>query len=165
SIRRALPEDLAERKLEDALGALGRMYAHNVGDLVKARDYYQQALAVTEASGALRQKALGEDYWTPEQKAQMSKEDLAKHEESLAQNRDMTIALDALTQATTLANLGGIIEEADDLKSAASYYERALNLGDALPPRVSRKKRSCWHAKQATSELSPARREPLPRSG
>src|SRR5205085_3003330 len=134
SIRRALPEDLAERKLEDALGALGRMYAHNVGDLVKARDYYQQALAVTEASAALRQKALGEDYWTPEQKAQMSKEDLAKHEESLAQNRDMTIALDALTQATTLANLGGIIEEAGDLKSAASYYERALKLGDALPP-------------------------------
>jgi CHAT domain-containing protein len=133
-IRRALPEDLAERKLEDALSALGRMYVHNVGDLVKARDYYQQALAVTEASAALRQKALGEDYWTAEQKAQMSKEDLAKHEESLAQNRDMTVALDALTQATVLANLGGIIEEAGDLKSALSYYERALKLGDALPP-------------------------------
>ncbi len=116
------------------MSALGRMYVHNVGDLVKARDYYQQALAVTEASAALRQKALGEDYWTAEQKAQMSKEDLAKHEESLAQNRDMTVALDALTQATVLANLGGIIEEAGDLKSALSYYERALKLGDALPP-------------------------------
>jgi CHAT domain-containing protein len=133
-IRRALPEDLAERKLEDALSALGRMYVHNVGDLAKARDYYQQALTVTEASAALRQKALGEDYWSPEQKAQMSKEDLAKHEENLAQNRDMTIALDALTQATVLANLGGIIEEAGDLKNALSYYERALKLGDTLPP-------------------------------
>lgn len=134
SIRRALPEELAERKLEDALSALGRMYAHNVGDLVKARDYYQQALAVIEASTALRQKALGEDYWTAEQKAQMSKEDLAKHEENLAQNRDMTIALDTNSQAMVLAYLGGIIEEAGDLKSALSYYERALKLGDALPP-------------------------------
>src|SRR5450755_3013115 len=48
AIRRALPEDMAERKMEDTLSALGGMYAHNVGDFVKARDYYQQALASVE---------------------------------------------------------------------------------------------------------------------
>ena len=133
AIRTALPEDMAERKVEDTLSALGGMYAHNVGDLVKAREYYQQALASIEISAALRQKALGEDYLSAEQRAQMAKEDLARHNESLAQSRDMAVALDCLSQALVLANLGGIVEEGGDLKSALSYYERALKLGAVLP--------------------------------
>ncbi len=133
AIRRALPEDMAERKMEDTLSALGGMYAHNVGDFVKARDYYQQALASVEINATLRQKALGADYLAVEQEAQMTKEDLARHKESLAQSRDMTMALDCLSQALILANLGALVEEGGDLKTALSYYERSLKLGATLP--------------------------------
>jgi len=45
-------------------------------------------------------EALEEDkYYTAEQKAKMTREELAKHEESQAQTRDMKIALDAMSQA------------------------------------------------------------------
>jgi CHAT domain-containing protein len=134
ALRRALPEEMPERKLEDSLAALARMYVHNIGDLVKARDYYQQALASIEASAAVRKKALGEDrFYTPEQKTVMTKEELAKHEEMEAQNRDMTISLDIMSHAMALTNLGGISQEKGDLKSALSYYEKALKLGEGLP--------------------------------
>jgi CHAT domain-containing protein len=134
ALRRALPEDMAERKLDDSLTALARMYVYNVGDLVKARDYYQQALASIEASAAVRKKALGEDrFYTAEQKAAMTKEELAKHEEMEAQTRDMTIALDCMSQVMALANLGGISQEEGNLKTALSYYEKALKLGEGLP--------------------------------
>lgn len=134
ALRRALPEAMADRKLEDSLSALGRMYVYNLGDMAKARDYYQQALASIEASAALRKKALGEDrFYTPEQKAAMTKEELAKHEESEAQMRDMTISLDTMSQALTLVALGGINQEEGDLKTALSYYDKALKLGEALP--------------------------------
>jgi CHAT domain-containing protein len=134
ALRKALPEDMPDRKLEDSLSALGRMYIYNLGDMVKARDYYRQALASIEASAALRKKALGEDRsYTPEQKAAMSKEELAKHEESEAQMRDMTISLDTMSQALTLVALGGISQEEGDLKTALSYYDKALKLGEGLP--------------------------------
>lgn len=134
ALRRALPEDMADRKLEDSLSALGRMYVYNLGDMAKARDYYEQALASIEASAALRKKALGEDrFYTPEQKAAMTKEELARHEENQAQTRDMTIALDTMSQALALAALGGINQEEGNLKNALSYYDKALRLGEALP--------------------------------
>ncbi len=133
TIRRSLPEEMSERKTEESLSGLGHLYVHNIGDLIKGRDYYQQALASIETSAAIRQKALGEDYLSPQLVAKMSKEELTKHQESLAQNRDMMMALDCLSQTTAMANLGGVIEEAGDLKTAFSYYERALKLGDALP--------------------------------
>src|SRR5205814_4961184 len=50
ALRRALPEDMAERNLDESLSSLARMYAYNVGDLRKARDYFQQALASMESS-------------------------------------------------------------------------------------------------------------------
>ncbi len=134
ALRKALPEDMADRKLEDSLSALGRMYVYNLGDMAKARDYYQQALASIEASAALRKKALGEDrFYTPEQKAAMTKEDLAKHEENEAQMRDMTISMDTMAQAMALMALGGISQEEGDLKAAFSYYDKALTLGEGLP--------------------------------
>lgn len=134
ALRRALPEEMADRKLDESLATLARMYVYNMGDLVKARDYYQQALASIEASAAVRKKALSEDrFYTPEQKAAMSKEELAKHEEMEAQTRDMTIALDCMSQALALANLGGISQEEGDLKTGRSYYEKALKLGEGLP--------------------------------
>jgi CHAT domain-containing protein len=134
ALRRALPEEMPERKLQDSLATLARMYVYNIGDLAKARDYYQQALASIEASAAVRKKALSEDrFYTPEQKAAMSKEELAKHEESEAQNRDMTLALDTMSQALALANLGGISQEQGDLKGALTYYDKALKLGEDLP--------------------------------
>ena len=134
ALRRALPENMAERKLDDSLTTLARMYVYNVGDLVKARNYYQQALTSIEASAAVRKKALGEDrFYTPEQKAAMTREELAKHEELEAQNRDMAIALDSMSQALALTNLGGISQEEGDLKTALSYYEKALKLGEDLP--------------------------------
>jgi CHAT domain-containing protein len=135
SLRRGLPEEMAERKLEESLGSLARMYAYNVGDLAKARDYFQQVLESLEASAAVRKKALGEDRdYSAEQKAAMSKEELAKHEETQAQTRDMKIALDAMSQAMALMNLGEIGQEAGDLKLARSYYDKALKVGEELPP-------------------------------
>jgi CHAT domain-containing protein len=135
SLRRGLPEEMAERKLEESLGSLARLYAYNVGDLSKARDYFQQVLESLEASAAVRKKALGEDrYYSAEQKAAMSKEELAKHEETQAQTRDTKIALDAMAQAMALMNLGEIGQDAGDLKLARSYYEKALKVGEELPP-------------------------------
>jgi CHAT domain-containing protein len=133
-LRRALPESMPERKLEESLSALARMYAFNVGDLPKARDYYQQALASVEASAAVRQKALTEDRsYTPEQKAAMTKEEMAKHEETENQTRDMKLALDRMSQAMALLNLGDISQEEGDLKKAVSYYELARKVGENLP--------------------------------
>ncbi|MEY2574829.1 MAG: hypothetical protein QOF80_316, partial [Verrucomicrobiota bacterium] len=135
SLRRGLPEDMADRKLEESLSSLARMYGYNVGDLSKARDYFQQTLESLEASAAVRKKALNEDRdYSAEQKAAMSKEELAKHEENQAQTRDMKIALDAMSQAMALMNLGEIGQEAGDLKLARSYYDKALKVGEELPP-------------------------------
>lgn len=134
ALRRALPEEMADRKLDESLSSLARMYAYNIGDLKKARDYFQQALVSLEASAAVRKKALGEDqYYTVEQKAAMSKEELTKHEEMQAQTRDMKIALDAMSQAMALMNLGEISQEAGDLKLALFHYEKALKVGEELP--------------------------------
>jgi CHAT domain-containing protein len=134
ALRRALPESMPERKLEESLSALARMYAFNVGDLLKARDYYQLALTSIEASAAVRQKALTEDrFVTPEQKASMTKEELAKHEETEAEARDMNLALDRMSQAMALLNLGDISQEEGDLKKAVSHYETARKVGEDLP--------------------------------
>ena len=134
ALRKALPEEMAERKLEESLSSLAQIYAINIGDLRKAREYYQQALANLEASAAVRKKALSEDkYYSAEQKAAMTKEELAKHEEMEAQTRDMKIALDAMSQAMALMNLGEISQEEGHLKDALSNYEQALKVGDNLP--------------------------------
>jgi CHAT domain-containing protein len=45
----------------------------------------------------------------------------------------MTMALDTMSEAMAVTNLGGISQEAGDLKSALSYYEKALKLGADLP--------------------------------
>ena len=134
SLRRGLPEEMAERKLEESLIALAQMCAFNLGDLKKARDYYEQALASLEASAAVRKKALDEDrYYTPEQKATLSKEELAKHEEFQAQTRDMKIALDAMSQAMTLMSLSEISQEEGDLKVAFTQCQKALKVAEDLP--------------------------------
>jgi CHAT domain-containing protein len=134
ALRRGLPEEMGERKLEEALISLAQMYAFNLGDLKKARDYYQQALVSLEASAAVRKKALEEDrYYTPEQKATLSKEELAKHEEFQAQTRDMGIALGTMSQAMALMTLGEISQEEGNLKDAAANYEKALKIGEDLP--------------------------------
>jgi CHAT domain-containing protein len=133
-LRQSLPPEMPERKLDESLGALARMYAYNTGDLKKARDYFQQTLASIDASAAIRKKALDQDkFYSAEQKAQMSKEELAKHEESQAQMRDMKIALDAMSQAMALMNLAEISQEEGDLKTAFSQCEKALKIADDLP--------------------------------
>ena len=134
ALRQSLPPEMPERKLDESLYSLARMYAFNLGDLKKARSYYEQVLASLEASAAVRKKALDEDRdYTAEQKAAMSKEELAKHEETQAQTRDMKIALDAMSQAMALSNLGEISQEEGDLKVALSNYEKALKVGEELP--------------------------------
>ena len=134
SLRRALPEQMGERKLEESLIALAQMYAFNLGDLKKARDYYEQALVSLDASEAVKKKALEEDrYYTPEQKAALSKEELAKHEEFRAQTRDMQIALNAMSRAMALMTLGEISQEEGNLKVASATYEKALKVGGDLP--------------------------------
>jgi CHAT domain-containing protein len=134
SLRRALPESMGERKLEESLISLAQMYAFNLGDLKKAREYYEQALVSLEASAAVKKKAVEEDrYYTPEQKAALSKEELAKHEEFRAQTRDMQIALDAMSAAMSLMSLGEISQEEGNLKGAIATYEKALKAGDDLP--------------------------------
>jgi CHAT domain-containing protein len=134
ALRRGLPEEMADRKLEESLSSLAQMYAFYMGDLTKARGYYQQALESLAASAAVRKKALDEDrYYSPEQKAAMSKEELAKHEETQAQTRDMKIALDAMSQAIAQASLGEISQEQGDFKAALVNYEAAMKVGDDLP--------------------------------
>ena len=133
ALRRGLPEEMPERKLEEALNTLARIYAFNIGDLRKAREYYEQALASLEASAAVRKKALDEARLSPEQKAAMSKEELAKLEESQTQMRDMKVALDAMSQAMALMTLGEIGHEEGNFKVASSYYEKALKVGEELP--------------------------------
>jgi CHAT domain-containing protein len=134
ALRQTLPPEMAERKLDESLSSLARMYAHNVGDLKKARDYFRQALANIESSAAVRKKALEEDrYYSAEQKAKMSKEELAKHEETQAQTRDMKIALDAMSQAMALMNLAEISQEEGDLKAALSQCDKALKVAADLP--------------------------------
>lgn len=134
ALRQALPENLPDRKLDESLSALARMYTFNLGDYRKARQYYEKALASLEASAAVRKKALSEDrFYTAEQKAAMTKEELAKHEEMEAQTRDMTIALECMSEATALMNLGGISHEEGNLKSALLYYQKAMKLGEELP--------------------------------
>jgi CHAT domain-containing protein len=134
ALRRALPEEMPDRKLDESLSTLARIFAYNVGDLAKARDYYQQALVSIESSSAVRKKALGQDRsYTPEQKAAMSKEELAKHEEMEAQTRDMTVGLDNMSLALAFSNLGGISQEEGDFKKALSYYEKALQVATDLP--------------------------------
>jgi CHAT domain-containing protein len=63
----------------------------------------------------------------------MSKEELAKHEETQAQTRDMKIALDAMSQAMALMNLAEISQEEGDLKAAFGHGEKALKIADDLP--------------------------------
>lgn len=134
TLRKALPEDMPDRKLEESLNSLARIYAVNIGDLRKAREYYQQALTSIEASEAVRKKALTEDkFYTAEQKAAMTKEELAKHEETQAQTRDMKIALDAMNQAMAFMNLGEIGQEEGRLKDALATYEKALKVAEDLP--------------------------------
>jgi CHAT domain-containing protein len=133
AIRKALPEEMAERKLDKTLSDLGSMYLHRVGDVAKAREYYTQALAIIEASAAARQKALSADNWTAEMRAKATPEEIAKHDANLAQNRDMTVAIDALSQGTMLNNLGSTAQEAGDFKTAAGFFESARKVADALP--------------------------------
>jgi CHAT domain-containing protein len=134
ALREALPADMPERKLDESLSSLARMYAYNIGDLKKAADYFKQALTDIESSAALRKKALDEDkYYSPEEKAKLTKEELAKHEESQAQARDAKIAQDATSQAMALLNLAEISQEEGDLKDARGQCEKALKVADDLP--------------------------------
>jgi CHAT domain-containing protein len=134
ALRQALPPEMAERKLDESLSSLARMYGHNVGDLKKSRDYFQQALAAIESSAAVRKKALDEDkFYSAEQKSKLTKEELAKHEETQAQTRDMKIALDAMSQAMALMNLAEISQEEGDLKAALSQAEKAMKVAEDLP--------------------------------
>ena len=132
-IRSALPEEMPERKPENTLSDLGRMNLHNRGDLSKARDYFQQALASMDSSAAVRQKALTDDPLTPAQKEGMTPEQLASHQENLAQNRDLNLATDTISRCTVLANLGDVAQESGDFKAALSFYERAREPAETLP--------------------------------
>lgn len=133
AIRRALPETLADRRLDEALGALGHMYLYKVGDIAKAKEFYEQALAEIQSTAALREKGRGEDRMSPEVKAQMNPEEIARHEESLAQMRDMELANDTATECLMLVNLANVAQESGDFTAAASYYDRALKLIETLP--------------------------------
>ncbi|HSH38576.1 MAG TPA: tetratricopeptide repeat protein, partial [Chthoniobacterales bacterium] len=135
ALRRGLPQELPQRKVESTLASLGWMYLNSVGDYAKAREYYQEAVNSIEATAELRQKALAEDPYPAELKAQMSPEKLAEHEANRAEMHDMTLASDAFSYARALNELGGAIHEAGDLRTAQSYYEKGLQVGESLPKR------------------------------
>jgi tetratricopeptide (TPR) repeat protein len=132
SIWRGLPEQLAEGKVEACLSALGAMSAHQVGDWLKARGYFLQALAAIEASTAAHRAAFGQDNLTNDLKAKMP-EQLTRDKETRAWNQEMTIAYDCFSQALALFELGGVSTKSGDLKTALTFYERALKLADTLP--------------------------------
>jgi len=132
-IRTTLPEEMPERKLENTLSDLGRMSLYQRGDLNKARNYFQRALANMDTSAPARQKALTDDPWPSALKAGMTPEQLAAHQVSLAQNRDLSVATDTISRCIVLADLGDVAQELGDFKTALSFYERARQLVEALP--------------------------------
>ena len=133
TIRRSVPETMAERRVDETLSAMGHMYLHKVGDLAKARQFYSDALADIQASAELRAKALAEDSLSADVKATMTAEERASHEQMVAQNRDMTVALGTMAQCIILSNLGDVAEESGNLTEAGSFYDRSLKLVEALP--------------------------------
>ncbi|MEP6822149.1 MAG: CHAT domain-containing protein [Chthoniobacterales bacterium] len=132
-IRRALPETLPERRLDEDLGSLGHMYLYKVGDVAKAREFFEQALAEIQSTAAIREKGRNEDLMSPEVKAQMNPEELARHEESLAQNSDMELGHDTFSESLMLVNLGNAVQESGDFTAASNFYDRALKLIETLP--------------------------------
>lgn len=133
TIRRALPETLAARRLDEALSAFGYMYLYKVGDLVKAKEFYEQALAEMHATAAIREQARLADPWDSAMKATMTAEALAEHEKRLASNRDVLLANDTMSECMILTNLGNVAHESGDFAVAVTFYDRALKLSEALP--------------------------------
>jgi len=63
----------------------------------------------------------------------MTPEQLAAHQVSLAQNRDLSVATDTISRCIVLADLGDVAQELGDFKTALSFFERARQLVEALP--------------------------------
>jgi tetratricopeptide (TPR) repeat protein len=133
SVRRALPATLAERRLDEALSAFAFMYLFKIGDLVKAKEFYEQALTEMQATAALREQARAADALDPAMKAMLTPEMLAAYEERIALTRDGTLLTDTLAEFTILTNLGSIAHESGDFAAALSFYDRAAKLADGLP--------------------------------
>ncbi len=133
ALRNALPPEVAERRLDEGYSAFASFYMLHVGDLAKARNYYQRALEEIQANAAAVQKTRGLDNWTDEIKAKMTPQQLKDHEERLIQDRDLGLATDTLSHCTMLNNLGAVAQESGDLAAATKYYDQSLALVEALP--------------------------------
>lgn len=114
AVRRALPPDLPERQLEEALDGMAGLYGTNLGDYVKAREYYNAALIAFEEGAPLREKTIA----------------LEKTQDM----KDTLIATYAWKHGTMLSNQSVIAQEMGDYKAAIEYSTRTMKVAQALPP-------------------------------
>lgn len=114
ALRKTIAVTSPKRALYEPLSDLGLLFYHEIGDLPKARGYYEQALAAFEADA----RSLGNQPQTAKDTG----------------FADLALAQTSLKRAMILNNLGDITLSAGDLRVAGDFYKRALQLGKNLPP-------------------------------
>ena len=105
-IRTSLPVDLPERNLSEGYRNFGVLYAA-LGDLPRARQSYKQSLAALRDPQVLA--------------AQIKVREVAQTPE----NKAVIHTVQILGQGVAMNNLGGIIKEMGDYKSALDWYQKA----------------------------------------
>ncbi len=111
AMRRALPADTPGRDLAESLHQLA-ILREDQGDMTGARRFYEQALAMREQEAPMRRKAI---------------------EASSPENRPLALLNDAFDEVQILNNLGYIANNMGDMKSAQTFYDRALQRSDKFP--------------------------------
>jgi tetratricopeptide (TPR) repeat protein len=112
TLRRSLPAATTERRVDRALESLGGLYLYE-GDMPRARDYYEQALAALEQTGPAPQPPGGV--------AADPRVELLRQAEIVTE------------KAMILNNLGSVTDGLGDYTRSQVSYTKALNLLATLP--------------------------------